>query len=84
MQKVKVIAEIGLSHEGSLGTAMAYVKAIARTGAYAVKFQTHIAEYESSINERFRTNIFPQTKQGSNIGTELHLSRMNGSFSRTT
>ena len=60
MQKVKVIAEIGLSHEGSLGTAMAYVKAIARTGAYAVKFQTHIAEYESSINERFRTNIFPQ------------------------
>ena len=39
---------------------MAYVKAIARTGAYAVKFQTHIAEYESSINERFRTNIFPQ------------------------
>ena len=84
MQKVKVIAEIGLSHEGSLGTAMAYVKAIARTGAYAVKFQTHIAEYESSINERFRTNIFPQDETRFEYWNRTSLSRMNGSFSRTT
>ena len=41
-----VIAEIGLSHEGSLGLAMAYIDACADAGVDAVKFQTHIAEAE--------------------------------------
>lgn len=49
-----IIAEIGQAHDGSLGNAHAYIDAIASTGADAVKFQTHIAEAESSEYEPFR------------------------------
>lgn len=59
-QPAFVIAEIAQAHDGSLGTAHAYVDAVAKTGANAIKFQTHIADAESSIDENFRANIFPQ------------------------
>ena len=49
-----VIAEIGLAHDGSFGACFAYVDAIAKTGANAIKFQTHIAEAESTPLEPFR------------------------------
>jgi N,N'-diacetyllegionaminate synthase len=49
-----IIAEVGNAHDGSLGTAHAYIDAIARTGANAVKFQTHIAAAESTKAEQFR------------------------------
>ncbi len=49
-----VIAEIAQSHDGSLGMAHAYIDAVAAAGADAVKFQTHIAEAESSIAEPWR------------------------------
>lgn len=49
-----VIAEVGMAHDGSLALAHAYVDAVASTGADAVKFQTHIAEYESTRGEPFR------------------------------
>lgn len=55
-----IIAEIGQAHDGSLGTAHAYIDAVAKTGAQAIKFQTHIAEAESSPEEKFRVNVFPQ------------------------
>jgi len=55
-----VIAEIGQAHDGSLGTAHAYIDAVAKTGVQAIKFQTHIAEAESSPDEKFRINVFPQ------------------------
>ena len=57
-----IIAEVGLAHDGSLGTAHAYIDAAADAGADAVKFQTHIAEAESSPQERFRIKVFPQDK----------------------
>ena len=57
-----VIAEIAQAHEGSLGLAHSFIDAVADTGANAIKFQTHIAEAESTINENFRVNIFPQDK----------------------
>jgi len=60
--KVIVIAEIGLSHEGSLGIAKSYIDLAKQVGADYVKFQTHIAEEESSKFEKFRVNIFPQDK----------------------
>jgi sialic acid synthase SpsE len=40
---VVVIGEVGQAHDGSLGTAHAFIDA----GADAVKFQTHIAAAES-------------------------------------
>jgi N,N'-diacetyllegionaminate synthase len=43
-----VIGEVAQAHDGSLGTAHAFIDAIAATGASAVKFQTHIAQAEST------------------------------------
>lgn len=39
-----VVAEVGLAHCGCLGTALAYVQAIASAGASAAKFQNHTAD----------------------------------------
>ncbi len=52
-----IIAEIAQAHEGSLGIAHSYIDALAGTGVHAVKFQTHIAEAESSIHEPFRVKF---------------------------
>lgn len=49
-----IIAEIGQAHDGSLGILHSYIDAIATTGVNAIKFQTHIAEAESSTQEPFR------------------------------
>jgi N-acetylneuraminate synthase len=57
-----VIAEVGLAHEGSLGCAFAYIDAIADAGADAVKFQTHLADFESTAQESFRVPVFPQDR----------------------
>jgi len=49
-----VIGEVAQSHDGSLGTAHAFIDVIARAGADAVKFQTHIASAESTAAEPWR------------------------------
>ena len=55
-----LIAEIAQAHDGSLGTAHAMVDAAAEAGADAVKFQTHIADAESSPAEPWRKRFSPQ------------------------
>jgi N,N'-diacetyllegionaminate synthase len=57
MKPVTIIAEIGQAHEGSLGIAHSYIDAAASVGANVVKFQTHIAEAESSEFEPFRVRF---------------------------
>ena len=47
MKKTYIIAEIGNTHEGSLGLAKQFIKTAAKTGIDAVKMQTHIFEAES-------------------------------------
>jgi N,N'-diacetyllegionaminate synthase len=59
-QPCLVVAEVAQAHDGSLGTAHAYVDAAARAGADAVKFQTHIAAAESTPGEPFRVKFSPQ------------------------
>lgn len=54
---VKIIAEIGQAHDGSLGILHSYIDAAAKAGVDLVKFQTHIAEAESSCFEPFRVNF---------------------------
>jgi N-acetylneuraminate synthase len=54
---VVIIGEVGQAHDGSLGTAHAYIDAIADAGADAVKFQTHIAAAESRIDEPWRVRF---------------------------
>jgi N-acetylneuraminate synthase len=55
-----IIAEVAQAHDGSLGTAHAYIDAIAGSGADAVKFQTHIAAAESTPDEPWRVKFSPQ------------------------
>ena len=55
-----VIAEIAQAHDGSLGMAHAYIDAVATAGADAIKFQTHIANQESSIHEPWRVKFSKQ------------------------
>lgn len=55
-----VVGEVAQAHDGSLGTAHKYVEAIARAGGGAAKFQTHIAEAESSPAEPWRVRFSPQ------------------------
>lgn len=57
-----LIGEVGNSHDGSLGLAHAYVEALASAGADAVKFQTHIANAESTLDEKFRVAFSKQDK----------------------
>jgi N-acetylneuraminate synthase len=59
-QKPFIIAEIAQAHDGSLGMAHAYIEAVSGTGADAIKFQTHIASEESTLDEPFR---IPFSKQ---------------------
>ena len=48
--KRKIIAELGMTHDGSLGEAMAMIIAAAECGVDAVKLQTHISEAETIRN----------------------------------
>jgi N,N'-diacetyllegionaminate synthase len=52
-----IIAEVGQAHDGSLGILHSYIDAVAKTGADAIKFQTHVAEAESSSDEPFRVRF---------------------------
>ncbi len=53
-EKVILIAEIGQAHDGSVGILHSLIDAVAATGVDVIKFQTHIAEAESSPFEPFR------------------------------
>ncbi|WP_346883665.1 N-acetylneuraminate synthase family protein [uncultured Algibacter sp.] len=55
-----IIAEIAQAHNGSLDVAHSYIDALAKTGVHAIKFQTHIADAESSIYEPFRIKFSDQ------------------------
>ena len=55
-----IVGEVAQAHDGSLGTAHAFIDAIAAAGADAVKFQTHIAAAESSSQELFRVKFSQQ------------------------
>lgn len=61
-KKPFIIAEIAQAHNGSFSKAIKYIEALAGTGIDAVKFQTHIAEAESSIHEPFRVKIDDRDK----------------------
>lgn len=58
--KTLIIAEVAQTHDGSLGQAHAFIDAVARTGADAIKFQTHIAAAESTPAEPWRVKFSPQ------------------------
>ena len=55
--QTEIIAEIAQAHDGSLGIAHSYIDALYGIGVDTIKFQMHIAEYESSAHEQFRVNF---------------------------
>jgi len=57
-----IIGEVAQAHDGSLGIAHSYIDALAKVGVNAIKFQTHIAEAESSKQEPFRVNFSYEDK----------------------
>jgi N,N'-diacetyllegionaminate synthase len=59
-EKPLVIAEIAMTHEGSLGLAMNMALAAKNAGASCVKFQTHFADEESSLSDEWRVNFSVQ------------------------
>lgn len=59
-EKPFIIAEVAQSHDGSLGMAHAFIDAISNSGADAVKFQTHIAEFESTPSDEWRIKFSDQ------------------------
>ena len=60
--KTIIIAEVGQSHDGSLGLAHSLIDAVYKTGADCIKFQTHIAEAETTIHEPWRVKFSFQDK----------------------
>lgn len=56
-KQVYIIAEVSQTHDGSLGQAHAFIDACAESGVDAVKFQTHIADAESTRDEPFRVKF---------------------------
>ncbi len=55
-----ISVEAAQSHEGSLGMAHAFIDAVADCGADIVKFQTHIASAESTLDEPWRVKFSRQ------------------------
>lgn len=49
-KKLYIIAEVGSVHDGSFGNACQLIKLAAKSGANAVKFQTHFGDAESLWN----------------------------------
>lgn len=60
MNNLRIISEIAQAHDGSLGLAYSMVNESVNAGCTDVKFQIHIADEESTLNDKFRVNIFPQ------------------------
>lgn len=58
-----LIGEVGQAHDGSLGLAHQFIDAVADAGAHAVKFQTHIADAESTPSEPWRVKFSPQDER---------------------
>lgn len=75
MESVFIIAEIAQAHDGSLGILHSYIDAVSKTGANAVKFQTHIAHAESSEFEPFRVKFSKQDNTRFDYWKRMEFSR---------
>ena len=72
-----IIAEIGLSHEGSLGLAHSYIDALADKGIDVIKFQTHIAEAVQN-SKNFELSLANRIKPDLITGKELNSLKLSG------
>ena len=74
MKKIKIIAEIGINHNGDLNIAKKLIDAAKKAGADAVKFQkrtidlVYSKEELASIRESPWGNTFRKQKEGLEFG----------------
>ena len=54
LKKPRIVAEIGQSHGGSITKVFKIIDKLSKIGVDVVKFQTHLADFESTIEENFR------------------------------
>jgi N-acetylneuraminate synthase len=95
-KKKMLVAEIGSVHDGSIGNAKKLIELAAKSGADAVKFQTHIAHAESILSapnpsyfkSETRIDYFKRTsfdlaqwKELKNISDKLNLFFISSPFS---
>jgi N,N'-diacetyllegionaminate synthase len=59
-QKIEYCLEIAQSHDGSLGYVNSILRSLAVRGIRIVKFQMHLPEFESTLNEPFRVELIGQ------------------------
>jgi N-acetylneuraminate synthase len=71
-----LIAEVAQTHDGSLGQAHAFIDAAAEAGADAIKFQTHIANAESTPDEPFRVHFSRQDANRFNYWRRMEFSEL--------
>ena len=62
IHKPFMIAEVGLNHMGKFDLAKKYIKKFSEIGIDAIKFQSHIPEYESTNQEKFRVKFSKKYK----------------------
>ena len=74
-EKIFIIAEVAQAHDGSLGAAYAYIDAAAGSGVDAIKFQTHIADAESTLDDKFRIKFSKQDETRFNYWKRMEFSR---------
>jgi N-acetylneuraminate synthase len=53
LNKISVVAEVGMAHDGNINLAHNYIEAVRKTGVSAIKFQTHYADEESTLFDKF-------------------------------
>lgn len=69
-----IIAEVAQAHDGSLGNAHAYIDIAADCGVDAIKFQTHIANAESTPREPWRVHFSKQDRTRFDYWTRMEFS----------
>lgn len=57
-----IIAEVGLNHNGSFQKAKQYILEASKANVWGIKFQIHYAEFESTLEEKFRINFSKRFK----------------------
>ena len=73
--KPLIIAEIGLSHNGNLKKALTLIQLSKNSGADVVKFQSHFAIFESTLDEPFRIKVSNKYKNRYDYWTKTEFTK---------
>ena len=75
--KPLIIAEIGQSHNGKIKNIFKIIDSVSKTGIDIIKFQTHYASEESTLDEPFRKNTQQNTKSRIDYWKKMEFSEKN-------